>query len=504
MSNYNVSNVKRRMRKRLLIFTAVFLSAMAILTFFSKTLYYQLTPKVIAGRPTGGRLSRSFVVEIEKHYVSAELVIFPMQLNGTLLISEVLIQPNQQIAAGTPVLAFDRNTYASVRGQYADAIATLENELILFDLSQRTENVGLEEDLDYIYAKQDLEESLAEVNAALREEMPDNKTVQALQREVGKLQEAHTELDTLLAQQNLLYAEGMVTRASITEIAKSIQNNEDAIRDKEWQITEAITDASKALIDQRDSIEKELEKLNRNHTRNLERAQTQAQAGNAASNAFSRSLIVQKIEKAKHDLDRFDTLLNYEAQWAIDRACTVSSIDIAPGASLSGFQPILHIVAPDAPLTYRAIINEVQARDINIMDSCSAIVYGEKIGFVVHRKYAENGQYYIDLLPAAELSSNVERVFNMGGGIRADITINSRYYDLLLPNRAVVRGQFVYIVQNRTSFFGEEQYIERIEVTVQDADDIYTAVNGYIPNDALVVTGWDGTLTDGQTVVLLE
>lgn len=102
------------MKKRALRITAIFFSAMLILTFCSRTIYRSMLVKVRVAKPTGGTLKYEYVAE--DFFLSADKYLYeymPFPLEQGLTIERVHIRLGEEVEAGDPLISF-----YSVDGEY--------------------------------------------------------------------------------------------------------------------------------------------------------------------------------------------------------------------------------------------------------------------------------------------------------------------------------------------------------------------------------------------------
>lgn len=97
-------------KNRRLRFPLIFLGTMAVITFFSRTIYHTLTPNVDIGHITSGTLKYQFVIdeyEVEGDSIfSVRLGYLPAKLE----VERVFVVKNQPVQAGTPLVQFQNNS----------------------------------------------------------------------------------------------------------------------------------------------------------------------------------------------------------------------------------------------------------------------------------------------------------------------------------------------------------------------------------------------------------
>jgi HlyD family secretion protein len=96
---------------------------------------------------------------------------------------------------------------------------------------------------------------------------------------------------------------------------------------------------------------------------------------------------------------------------------------------------------------------------------------------------------------------------SLNGGETGSIRIakKSKVYSLLVPNSALHEdsyGPYVFVVDEKQGFLGNEKYIRKVYVETEDHDDTKTAISAGISTDSLVVTGSSKPVYDGSPVRL--
>lgn len=90
------------------------------------------------------------------------------------------------------------------------------------------------------------------------------------------------------------------------------------------------------------------------------------------------------------------------------------------------------------------------------------------------------------------------------GEIRVDI--KSQNYEILVPNSTVGeddKGKFVYVLKEKKGPLGNEYYLQRATVTIDDHDNFRSAIlSGLDPNEKIIISSSKDTLSDGCRVML--
>ena len=93
----------------------------------------------------------------------------------------------------------------------------------------------------------------------------------------------------------------------------------------------------------------------------------------------------------------------------------------------------------------------------------------------------------------------------------ADISItkSTDIYDYTVPISAIIKNKdqsdAVYILSQRDGLFGTEDYVELVEVEIEEKNATTAAIKSQmILSDTKVVAAWDGVIESGSTVRVVE
>lgn len=86
-----------------------------------------------------------------------------------------------------------------------------------------------------------------------------------------------------------------------------------------------------------------------------------------------------------------------------------------------------------------------------------------------------------------------------------NIPLSSHEYETVIPTQAIYKdntGEFVYVVDSKSTPFGSRSWVRRVSVEIVDSDPNYAAVEGELDSMSYVVTLSNGPLEDGERVRL--
>ena len=94
------------------------------------------------------------------------------------------------------------------------------------------------------------------------------------------------------------------------------------------------------------------------------------------------------------------------------------------------------------------------------------------------------------------------------GGQTVDVKIFtiSDYYDYRIPIAAVktdIYGEYVFVLHTRAGIFGEEQFVQRLDITILEKNGLYASVNSFNLADRVVIAA-SQPVVSGQKVRVIE
>lgn len=161
----------------------------------------------------------------------------------------------------------------------------------------------------------------------------------------------------------------------------------------------------------------------------------------------------------------------------------ISSISVENGSVANSGQQLFEIIKNEAGINIKWTLDSKSASEA---DKKTEVKFTAEVpeklelnGTVKDKKYLVNEGVYEY---TAEIKQENENI-NMEVGQRVDVLIqkSSTPYPMLVPNSSVTKEggkSCIYVLKTKDGIMGEENYVEKAEVTVEEADDFYSAISG--------------------------
>lgn len=202
---------------------------------------------------------------------------------------------------------------------------------------------------------------------------------------------------------------------------------------------------------------------------------------------------------------------------------TIKNIYIEEGDEISAGKLMFEIIPGESRYAVCWDLNEIRGKDVQTGDavvlSFSGNFHGTLQGCVDTMEYVPEQKLYrltsfIDKGKLEEIggNSNEEHKSKIRLGkyegleVEANIIKESEVYDIIVPSSAVqgIEGEScIFILGQRNGPLGREYYADKVEVTVEDRDDFYSAVSSpSLNSDMDIIIGSTKPLSDGGRVKL--
>lgn len=184
----------------------------------------------------------------------------------------------------------------------------------------------------------------------------------------------------------------------------------------------------------------------------------------------------------------------------------VRSISVEKGSVTGSGQVLLEIVKKESGLAVRWMLETKPAGEVEINDTVE--ISGEADenfnfnGKVKEKRYlTEEGRYQF-----TSQFDNSEEDLKIGQKVDIKVRRESRQYKTLVPNSSIVDEggrKYVFLLKERKGILGTESYVQKMEITVQEEADLYSAVSlsGFTGDEKIVVFS-SKALSDGLQVKL--
>ena len=169
----------------------------------------------------------------------------------------------------------------------------------------------------------------------------------------------------------------------------------------------------------------------------------------------------------------------------------ISAVYAENGMQIPKGQLLFEVIPKGDTVAVKWNLNTEKARLVNAGDQVTfeaanpeeLVIKGE----ITQKEYlADKGEYQFTSLVGIE---NGEQ--KSGLILDVSVTKNSKVYNMIVPNSAIVKSggmEYVYVLKNVKGPLGEEEYAERVKVSILDSDAFNSAINASIEVDTKVVS----------------
>jgi len=167
-------------------------------------------------------------------------------------------------------------------------------------------------------------------------------------------------------------------------------------------------------------------------------------------------------------------------------------VGVESGQISNNQQILFEILESNSKFSVQWLMNPAQSEQIKEGDKVSLKIKGESDitidSRVDEKKFSsEHGMY----LFTSEIPAQEEYPLEEGQEVEISIRETSQDYPLIVPTRCISMQNginYVFVLRERQGALGHEYYVEQINVTIIESDDLNTAITGYIkPEDKVVV-----------------
>lgn len=505
----------------------IFLAVLLVLTFFSNTIMNRSLPEVAVQYTEAGTIT----AKIRGSGTITANSSYNVTIDQSREVSSVMVKVGDSVSAGD--LLF------TLADSESDELKAAREQLDALTLQYRIDSINAGA------AYSDEQKAIAEAQEALNKAIAQRAQCgSSSPSEIAELKEEIAELkEDLNRLQNRQAETGYGT---VTESALKAQ--ERAIEDKEIEIRNAEPDQLAALQLDLERLQEDYAAM-RQAARYGEQiadtendlAQAQAELEQLTANAGSLAeadAAVETAQKTLNDLiyqleqkkkvDGSITNLNLEAarkkiaeqQRIVDElqaesvgaeikapmAGIVTSINVAAGQTTAADQPLAVIEAGDLGYSVSFSVTAAQAKTLRLGDPAevSGYYWGPEIKAVLSAiKNDPDNPGKNKILEFAVSGDEIAA----GSQLSLAIGQKSADYPTIVPNSAVrndSNGDFVLIIEAKSTPLGNRYIARRVDVQVQAKDDVNSAVSGGITTSDYVITTTSEPVEPGMQVRLVE
>ncbi|MDP4094237.1 MAG: efflux RND transporter periplasmic adaptor subunit [Bacillota bacterium] len=185
----------------------------------------------------------------------------------------------------------------------------------------------------------------------------------------------------------------------------------------------------------------------------------------------------------------------------------ISELNCEEGTMANNSQPLYKISDTSSGFQFVGEINADSAEYLNTGDD-AVITVNSSNGMAIHGKLAgisdsqtQRGikkNIYIDVTDEGLLGGETGSV---------EIQKDTKSYSILVPNSSIGQdnsGSFVYVMNERNGPLGNEFYVKKIHVSVDESDNLKTGLKGGLTSKDKIIVNSNKILADGSKVLPTE
>lgn len=464
--------------------TIAFIGIMLFFTFFSRTLHYLTTPKVLATITESGYLKDTYTIDsIEPYSENVHSVTIPFKLQQPLPVDQIFIEEGKTVEKGAPLLSFNQYTLNSLIREYKKQVVSLKSELQTFDFGVKDQSSTLQKE---IYTTKS---ELAELEQLMEDGISNLPELKAKAEEIDVLKKQYIQDLNKVEASKAQYEEGSITASEILDMQKELEELSAKIASAEKVYKEQLEKETAEKLRLKEELEYQLkvstEKLNALQTTGI-------------YNQKSRTLIEMELKDAEEKLQTLIQLQDQDCRILSPVSGTVVSINRNLFQGYMGIDSLIKVNLGESVTAYALRMEKAPKQGFSEDTSCSITLGSQTLQGKITQILLEGTGVCLIM----ELDRGKSIDFQELKTSNAVLEIKSNYCNIMIPNSAFVSQDEVYVLKSRKGFWGEEYYVVKQKVVLGQSDSSRTEIlNGLVKVDK-VITSWDRELTDGATVSL--
>ena len=542
--------MKFKNRKWVKWVAAAFVAVMLVLTFFSNTILNATLPEVSAKRVVMGTVSP----QITGDGVTEVAGLTNILAESIGEVTAVHVTTGQTVWAGTEIMEIqpkDDGSLASLKDQLADANLNYTRALLTAGISEGSSNelkrlntslAAAQEQVSkakaYQSEKKKLDSEIAKAEAGLTEAEAAYEKAMAgvtadLQNAEYALNDAKAALanaETNVAYYEKLYAETEPENPDLAAARKVLAEAETAVHNGEnlfYGAQNAYTQAEREALPPLEAAREAKNAVDEKKSALEEKYAGVPDVAAAQSEVLSiqDQISAHKVSMETAEVEDEIAALDLEQQKK-----EITELETALAELEAKLQPQTIVAEGDGVIAelpyvtgqsyeYGATLCAIHASaDSYVMRVTVPVKMAEfvKPGAEAFVTNAQGGDYKAHLREVApneeDSTGSRDLIFDISGAsaaanlyITIRMPISSNEYPRVIPNQAIYRdnnGEFVFVVDSKTTPMGSRSSVRRVSVEVIESDDSYSAVDGDLDDMNYVVTLSNAPLADGDRVRL--
>lgn len=437
-------------KKKLWRGLAVFMAAMLIMTFVSRTVYVSRMPQIKWSCPTASSIRNELTVDGTVEVVNAQAI---TGLEG-LLVEKVSVTAGDRITAGT--LLYEVNME-----DLQTQLARLEAEERVWQgqvQAQRQEAAT-----NIARAQEDYDTTMAELDRQIEEQTKQLENVmEDLDTHMFRIPEEDASDEIWIA-----WADERV------RLDRDIAERKRAIEDANFRKEKLLKQADRSIED-------------------ANRAQNEV--ANAYSAGFSA---IGQIQEREERIAVWKELVENEGKVTAGQEGTILEVMLQSGMRM-GSEAVIRYADANNGLVFHTVITQDQKSLVHTGDSVKLSFPGssEEVSETIDSIVQESGSYRVTIrLEPGVGQGRTEAVM--------EVTSTSEIYDYVIPLRALHNegGNCIYVLEEKTGILGAELSVRSLTVRLLDQNEDYVAIaDELLSGDTRIVTESDRELSNGIAV----
>lgn len=222
------------------------------------------------------------------------------------------------------------------------------------------------------------------------------------------------------------------------------------------------------------------------------------------SNVTGLEEYIAAVDKAQEEVDKL-TAESTDATIVAPIAGTVSAINVTAGESTTAAVPVVVMQPEGKGYTLSFTVTNEQAKKLSVGDKADLVNawrYDDVVATLASIKVDKNNPSQQKILTFDVTGSVVA-----GQSLTLSVGQKSATYDYIVPNSAIREdnnGQFILIVESKSSPLGTRYTATRVDVQVIASDDTQSAITGGVYGYEFVITTSTKPVQAGELVRLAD
>ena len=433
-------------KRKIIAWFFVFLGAMWLCTVISKSIYASKLPIVS---------TESIENKYVEHTVSVDGIVVageknPVTALAGLRVEKLMVQVGDQVEEGDILFTIDMEDLASIMEEKQTAVSKIQKQV------------------DTILAN----EELARQKKALEEQRAREDYDELARREdtlVGRAADAYSRLEDELGEEGGSSAEGGSAEDALQQAAY-------AEADAKWQRDTAIKDAGR-------KVEDILAPENEDATLEVSR---------------------MELAELRADLSLYQEIKDGNGEIKAERGGMVTDLYITTGGRTAD-SAVMLLADDSVPCQFKTTLTQEQKKYVGLNDQVSLKLDGssrEKEAVIDYLAESSTAPGSYDVYINLPEGTGVPGM----SGTMSHTETGEKHSCCVTPSavNTVDNRSFVYVVREREGILGMEYYVEQLNVTVEDQNDNWVALNAPLDQEDRILNSSTQEIKNGSVVRLSE